>query len=326
MGWNGSGGVTRTHNFSADGSAGIKILASRVDAEFNDQASAISLAVARDGQNAPTANLPMGGFKHTNVGAATSAENYVRVKEFIRDIPVYVKESGNNDTTVRASTSFYVSVSGGQSPPDGSRMRILVSAAKTTTTCSFFLFTPLNTSAGGAPHTSPVWSRGRKYDPQAMRADTVYDFVYEASASAWRIVNPSPGFKQVEAIAKVIDANGTVAGRDGTSVGVFISRNGPQLVYTVQTTASVSCSISGRYLVLSAHNISSMTSGVGSYHAVPIAVKGAVSHSWAGHIHQGSFGNKQLVSERVWNVDGTTVSAACTIQMAPFTAILIGNS
>lgn len=52
-----------------------------MDAQEQDLADAIENAVARDGQNAATANLPMGGFAHTNVAAATSRTQYARVAE-----------------------------------------------------------------------------------------------------------------------------------------------------------------------------------------------------------------------------------------------------
>src|SRR3990167_2142246 len=111
MGWTGTGSYSRVHSFSADSSASIKILASRMDAEFDDFASAMTVAVAKDGQNTPTANLPMGGFRHNNVGAAASATNYLRASQFIADIPVFVKESLAGTDTLRVSTSFFASVS-----------------------------------------------------------------------------------------------------------------------------------------------------------------------------------------------------------------------
>lgn len=50
-------------------------------ADFNtfttDLETALSLCLTEDGQNVPTANLPMAGFKHTGAAAATATTDYV---------------------------------------------------------------------------------------------------------------------------------------------------------------------------------------------------------------------------------------------------------
>lgn len=84
MPWNGSGTVSLLYSWVARRDAGSPtniIGAAEMDAQEQDLADAIENAVARDGQNAASANLPMGGFLHTNVGAATSRSNYARVAE-----------------------------------------------------------------------------------------------------------------------------------------------------------------------------------------------------------------------------------------------------
>lgn len=48
---------------------------------LNDLANGLSLALTRDGQGGPSTNLPMGGFKHTAVAAATARNEYLRVAE-----------------------------------------------------------------------------------------------------------------------------------------------------------------------------------------------------------------------------------------------------
>jgi hypothetical protein len=46
-----------------------------------DIAAALTQSLAKDGQTAPTASLPMAGFKHTNVGKATAANEYARADQ-----------------------------------------------------------------------------------------------------------------------------------------------------------------------------------------------------------------------------------------------------
>ena len=82
MGYNGSGGYNRVHNWVNDKNGAIKITASRMDAEFDDFASAMELCILKDGQQDPTANLPMASFKHTVVGAASARTEYTDVGSY----------------------------------------------------------------------------------------------------------------------------------------------------------------------------------------------------------------------------------------------------
>lgn len=97
MGWSG-GTFSRVHNFSADASAGIQAQASRFDAEFDEYKAGLENCVTRDGQNAASGNLPMGGNKHTGVGAATSASEYLRADQATQQTGIYVTGvvSGHN--------------------------------------------------------------------------------------------------------------------------------------------------------------------------------------------------------------------------------------
>jgi hypothetical protein len=61
--------------------ATINIIASAHDTHDQDIADAITASVARDGQTTPTANLPMGGYRHTNVGLASARSDYARASQ-----------------------------------------------------------------------------------------------------------------------------------------------------------------------------------------------------------------------------------------------------
>lgn len=83
MAWNGSGVFSRTNGtnngsdvWEQDKDDGTKIVASLHDIHDEDLADGIQNCLTKDGQNTPTANLPMGGFKHTGVGAATDKGHY----------------------------------------------------------------------------------------------------------------------------------------------------------------------------------------------------------------------------------------------------------
>src|SRR5262245_31331669 len=72
-----SGNYTRVDTGSTtwrdDAAAGTKIRADLHDNHDNDVASALSGCITRAGYSAPTADLPMAGFKLTNVGTPVAA-------------------------------------------------------------------------------------------------------------------------------------------------------------------------------------------------------------------------------------------------------------
>jgi len=79
MPWSGgtyTKGNAGTGGWTGDAGLGIGIEAGRHDTQDNDFANGINNALTKDGQNIPTANLPMGGYKHTGVGSATANDQY----------------------------------------------------------------------------------------------------------------------------------------------------------------------------------------------------------------------------------------------------------
>lgn len=81
MAW--SGGTYRKSNYSTNGWTGdaslaIGIEAGRHDTQDDDFAQGINDCINRNGSNSAGANLPMGGYKHTNVAQATTTTDYSR--------------------------------------------------------------------------------------------------------------------------------------------------------------------------------------------------------------------------------------------------------
>lgn len=88
MARNGSGTFVRNNGYytgsgvwGADRDNGVKIVASRHDAHDQDVANAITGSIAADGQTPITADLPMSGYRHTNVGNATGRTHYATVNQ-----------------------------------------------------------------------------------------------------------------------------------------------------------------------------------------------------------------------------------------------------
>jgi len=74
-GYDGSGNFELRHDFTADAAAGIKIRADRMDAQFDDIATALSSVLTRDGQAAATGDIPFGGNKATGLADPTEDQD-----------------------------------------------------------------------------------------------------------------------------------------------------------------------------------------------------------------------------------------------------------
>src|ERR1700752_4461504 len=95
--------------------AGVLILSVNQDGEGNDVATALNNRIFRDGGNTPTADLPMGTQKHTNVGDATARSNYSSAGQVADNALRYAGTSSGTDTiTVSLSPAITVYVTGQQ--------------------------------------------------------------------------------------------------------------------------------------------------------------------------------------------------------------------
>lgn len=76
MPWTGAGTYNLPPAYSPEVN-GTTIDAARYNGLTGDVATGITACLAKNGENTATANLPMGGFKHTGAGDATAAGQYV---------------------------------------------------------------------------------------------------------------------------------------------------------------------------------------------------------------------------------------------------------
>lgn len=112
MPWSGgtyTKGNAGTGGWTGDAGLGIGIEAGRHDTQDNDFATGINNCLTKDGQNTPTANLSMGGYKHTGVGNATAADEYLSYGQLL-DVTKAVTTSGtepNYTVTLTPAPSAY---------------------------------------------------------------------------------------------------------------------------------------------------------------------------------------------------------------------------
>ena len=105
MPFSGSGTWTNVYNWVNDAAAGIKILASRQQTQWDDIANnGLSNVICKDGQSTITANIPFSGFKATGLGAPTVAGDALRWEDGTFT-PTDASGAGLALTVVRASYS-----------------------------------------------------------------------------------------------------------------------------------------------------------------------------------------------------------------------------
>lgn len=108
-GWNGSGGFTRPHDYTADLAAGVPdstVSATKVDADFDNIATGMQNCLTRDGQNSPSANINFGGYKITNLGTPSAGTDAATKTYADSVIPTQTSNSGKFLTTNGTSTSW----------------------------------------------------------------------------------------------------------------------------------------------------------------------------------------------------------------------------
>lgn len=89
--------------------AGVDIISPDHDTHDQDMADAISATLLKDGGNTATANLPMGGFRHTNTGAAVARSDYARFSDHQDGKGIYCPTVGGSANVITLTTGYSVS-------------------------------------------------------------------------------------------------------------------------------------------------------------------------------------------------------------------------
>jgi hypothetical protein len=115
MAWSG-GTFTRVHDWTDDAAGAFpNIEASRMDAEDDNFETGIDSCLHKAGQNAATGNLPMGGFRHTNVDDAAALTDYASAADVIDCHLTYYVDTGSANTYVITPSPAISAYAEGQS-------------------------------------------------------------------------------------------------------------------------------------------------------------------------------------------------------------------
>lgn len=169
MGWNGSGTFTRVHDWTDDAVNGIKVSASRMDADIDDIVQqGLMNCLTKDGQTSPTANIDMGAHKITNLGAGEDATD-VPTYDQATKTPVALLSAGANTLDATHLNKVVIAPSGVavttialpavSTARNGATIKI-VNLNTTSVTVNRFGTDVIN-SSGGSGYTSVTVSAGQ---------------------------------------------------------------------------------------------------------------------------------------------------------------------
>lgn len=207
MGWNGSGTFNRLYSWVADKAAGLNISSTRMDADTNDIASSgFGNCLTRDGQGQPTANLPMGGFRHTGAANGVARSDYATMGQVQDGLLDWTTAGGAADAITATYTPALTALNDGQ-------LCFIRGAASNVTTAPTFAPNGLAahpiTKLGGNPLNA-----GDIYD----QADVILR--YNLAHTRWEYLNPPntsvPTTGDLKLTVKTVADSGWLMLDDGT--------------------------------------------------------------------------------------------------------------
>lgn len=86
-----------------------------VNAEMDGIATALTASIAKDGQTVPTANLPMGTYRHTGVGNGSARTDYAAMGQLQDSTPQWLGNSSGTNTVTASATPAIAAYAAGQS-------------------------------------------------------------------------------------------------------------------------------------------------------------------------------------------------------------------
>src|SRR3990167_1995720 len=178
MSFNGSGTFNRLYNWVVDRDASVKIRADKMDAEMDGMATGLSTAICKDGQTTITANLPMGGFKHTGVADGSALTHYASMSQLQKNLVGWAAGGGTADAITCTLTPTLTALT------DGMIIGIRASGANTIANPTFL--------PDGVGSALIIYKNGG----QALVAGDIFGagheilLRYRLSATRWELLNP----------------------------------------------------------------------------------------------------------------------------------------
>lgn len=172
-----------------------------------DISSALTSSIAKDGQTVITANLPMAGYKHTNVGAAVNRTDYARYDQ-LQDASVNWVDGGGTADAITATYNPAIATL-----IDGQLFFVRATAANATTTPTF--------SPNGLPPRTIVKTGGAALSAGDIAGDG-HELIlrYDLANTRYELLNPSDADAARKSVNNTFTGTNTFSGTtnipDGT--------------------------------------------------------------------------------------------------------------
>lgn len=185
-----------------------------VNSEMDDIATALTNSLAKDGQTTPTANLPMGGYRHTGVSNGTARTDYTAVGQTQDGTLNWVDGGGAADAiTATYSPALTALV-------DGQVCFVRATAANATTTPTF--------SPNSLTARTIVKEGGQALVAGDIRGDGHQLILrYDLANTRWELLNPARNLPAASASATgVVELATTAETETGTDATRAVTPDG----------------------------------------------------------------------------------------------------
>lgn len=277
-----------------------------VNSEMDDFATAITGSIAKDGQTTPTANLPMGTYRHTGVGNGSARTDYAAMGQ-VQDGKVNWVDGGGTADAITATYSPAITAL-----VDGQLCFVRATAANATTTPTF--------APNGLTARTIV-----KFGGQALIAGDIYGdgheliLRYDLTNTRWELLNP-----QYEIIpAKLVQSlTTTTANYVGLSTQIPLDNTIPQNTEGTEilTRAITPKNASSTIRVTARMSITSPAGSGGTFIAALFKDTGADAIA-ADRVYCGSGGIAQHIVVSYEEPAGSTAARTYKLRGGPSSAI-----
>lgn len=226
-----NGVFTRVYNWVNDKANGIKVNATRMDAEMDGMATGLSSCLLKDGTQTVTANIPMASFKFTGLGAGSAATDSSTIGQIQSGAFLWGGTSGGtaNAHTITLSPAITAYAA-------GQTFRFIAGNANTSTTT-------LNVNGIGAKTIKKGAAGNVNVIAGDITASQLVEVVYDGTNFQMTSVPLSSG---VFAAVHFAGADGTVQGVQNNVTSVTRTATGKYTITLTNTKSAYTWAVCGQ--------------------------------------------------------------------------------
>ena len=206
MAFNGSGTFNRIYNWVNDKANGFKIMASRMDNEFDGIATGLSQCITKDGQTTISANIPMANYKFTGLGNGTTRTDSIALGQVQDGQFTYLGTTGGTadayTLTPSPSITAYATTQ---------QFTAKISATNTTTTPYLQISGIANPTTTAVIKKLSATKTEIAVETSDLLINGIYHFQRNSANDAWIVLNPEKAYFNATNLTKATTTTQGVA-------------------------------------------------------------------------------------------------------------------